>query len=136
MHPSAGQRSAREALAVIRVAAATLMIIHGVFRATHEGYVSGFGGFLESKGIPMGVVLATAITAWEIVGGLLLVVGKWTRWIALVFALELTGGLVMVHAPEGWFVVGGGRNGMEFAAMLIVVMLALAWDGRNTSGHL
>jgi uncharacterized membrane protein YphA (DoxX/SURF4 family) len=46
------------------------------------------------------------------------------------------GGLVMVHAPEGWFVVGGGRNGMEYAAMLIVMMLALAWDGRNASGHL
>ena len=136
MHPSSGHRSAREALTVIRVATAILMLIHGVYRATHEGYVSGFGGFLESKGFPMGVALATAITAWELVGGVLLMLGKWTRWVALVFAVELTGGLVMVHAPEGWFVVGGGRNGMEYAAMLIVTMLALAWDGRNTSGRL
>jgi putative oxidoreductase len=136
MQPSSGHCAARQSLTVIRVAAALLMIAHGVFRATHEGYVSGFGEFLESKGFPMGLALATAITAWELVGGLLLLLGKWTRWVALVFAVELTGGLVLVHAPEGWFVVGGGRNGMEYAALLIVTMLALAWSERNASDHL
>ena len=52
VHPSSGPTSARQSLTAIRIAAAILMIIHGVYRATHEGYVSGFGGFLESKGFP------------------------------------------------------------------------------------
>lgn len=136
MHRSDGRRSARQSLAVIRIAVALVMIIHGGFRASHEGYVGGFGGFLEGQGLPFGAAIATGITAWELIGGALLAVGRWALWVALVFAIELTGGLLMVHAREGWFVVGGGRNGMEYAALLIVVMLALAWDGRNASGHL
>ena len=33
----------------------------------------------------------------------------------------------MVHAKAGWFVVGAGRNGMEYSVLLIVCLLALAW---------
>ena len=36
-------------------------------------------------------------------------------------------GIVLVHAPSGWFVVGGGRNGMEYSVLLIAVLLAQAW---------
>ena len=35
-------------------------------------------------------------------------------------------GLVF-HFPEGWFVVGAGRNGMEYSVLLIAVLAALAW---------
>ena len=135
MPASAAASRAQQSLTVIRVAVAVIMLIHGGYRATHEGFVSGFGGYLSGQGFPFGTALATAITAWELLGGVLLALGKWTQWVALIFAIELTGGLIMVHAPEGWFVVGGGRNGMEFAALLIVTMLALAWSGRNTSGN-
>ncbi len=49
------------------------------------------------------------------------------RWIALGFAVEPTVGIAMVHAKEGWFVVGGGRNGAEYSVLLIGIMLAVAW---------
>lgn len=136
MVDSRASRRAHQSLTIIRIAVALVMIIHGVYRATHEGFVTGFGGFLSGQGLPLGMAIATMITAWEIVGGALLALGQWTRTVAVIFAVELTGGLVMVHAREGWFVVGGGRNGMEFAAVLIVTMLALAWDGNSTSGRL
>jgi putative oxidoreductase len=31
----------------------------------------------------------------------------------------------MIHGREGWFVVGGGRNGMEFNFLLIFALLTL-----------
>ena len=34
-------------------------------------------------------------------------------------------GIVMVHAPNGWFVVGGGRNGAEYSVLLIVALLCV-----------
>lgn len=37
-------------------------------------------------------------------------------------------GIVLVHAPEGWFVVGLGRNGMEYSVLLIVCLLSLAYQ--------
>ena len=34
-------------------------------------------------------------------------------------------GIVLVHAPEGWFVVGKGRNGVEFSVLLVVALLCV-----------
>ena len=34
-------------------------------------------------------------------------------------------GIIMIHFQEGWFVVGGGRNGMEFNFLLIFVLVAI-----------
>ena len=40
-------------------------------------------------------------------------------------AILITGIFAMVHFKAGWFVVGGGRNGMEYNFLLIVVLLYL-----------
>jgi len=37
-------------------------------------------------------------------------------------------GIVTVHFQEGWFVVGAGRNGMEFSFILIAVLLAILFQ--------
>jgi putative oxidoreductase len=42
----------------------------------------------------------------------------------------LTLGMVLVHLPAGWFVVGLGRNGMEYSVLLIVSLGAVAWAYR------
>jgi putative oxidoreductase len=34
-------------------------------------------------------------------------------------------GIIMVHAREGWFVVGAGRNGVEFNVLLIAAFLTV-----------
>lgn len=115
------------ALAAIRFLVAGILVIHGTYRALHEGFVSGFGAFLGEQGLPAGTAIATAITAWEILGGLTLALGRFVRPLALLFAAELTAGIALVHAREGWFVVGGGRNGMEFSALLIGCLIAIAW---------
>jgi putative oxidoreductase len=116
----------RHALAALRVAVAILLVIHGIARAA-LGIVDDFGGFLGGVGLPLGNVLAWAITLGEIVGGLLLAAGRWVRPVALLFAAELGGGIVLVHGREGWFVVGAGRNGVEYSVLLIVVLLAVAF---------
>ena len=32
----------------------------------------------------------------------------------------------MVHAPNGWFVVGAGRNGAEYSVLIIASLVAVA----------
>ncbi|WP_428660410.1 DUF4172 domain-containing protein [Runella sp.] len=49
----------------------------------------------------------------------------YVKWAAMVTIFILVMGIVMIHFKEGWFVVGGGRNGVEFNFLLIVVVLAL-----------
>ena len=118
-------------MTIVRVAAAAMMIIHGSFRI-FDGGVAGFGQFLGSQGLPAGVALAWLMTIVEIAGGILLIAGKFVRPLCAWFILELLAGIVMVHFREGWFVVGGGRNGFEYSALLIVCFAAVALDAART----
>ena len=122
---------AMRGITIVRVAAAAMMIIHGTYRVL-DGGVGGFGQYLGSQGLPAGVALAWLMTVVEIAGGLLLVAGKFVRPLCAWFILELLAGIVMVHFREGWFVVGGGRNGFEYSALLIVCFAAVAIDAGKT----
>jgi putative oxidoreductase len=114
------------ALVFIRIILAAVMFVHGAARISF-GTVGGFGEFLGSQGIPLGFYVAWAITLFELVGSVLLAAGFYAWVIALVFAAQLALGIAMVHYKEGWFVVGHGRNGMEFSAVLIASLLAIAY---------
>ncbi|HKX84738.1 MAG TPA: DoxX family protein [Pyrinomonadaceae bacterium] len=120
-----GSDNKSTALILIRVALAATMFIHGGSRISF-GTVGGFGEYLSGEGFPLGFYLAWAITLFEIVGSVLLAVGVYAWVVALIFAAQLIAGVAMVHWKEGWFVVGHGRNGMEFSALLIVCFLATA----------
>jgi len=114
------------ALVFIRIVLAAVMFVHGASRISF-GTVGGFGEFLGSQGIPLGFYVAWAITLFELVGSVLLAAGFYAWIIALIFALQLAVGIALVHYKEGWFVVGHGRNGMEFSAVLIASLLAIAY---------
>jgi putative oxidoreductase len=121
----------QQAFLVVRLVASGTLVVHGLYRL-FSGGVDPFGSALVAlAGLPVGVALATAwtITVIEIVGGTTLALGRLVRPLSLWFASELTMGIVLVHAPAGWFVVGGGRNGMEYSVVLIILFLCLAWVG-------
>ena len=117
--------SAPLALTLVRVATAAVFVIHGVARAT-LGIVDDFGGALTSWGFPVGVALAWTITIVEIVGGVALAAGWAVRPLAIWFAVQLLAGIVLIHGRVGWFVVGAGRNGMEFSVVLILCLAVIA----------
>lgn len=80
--------------------------------------------------------LAAAITAFEIVGTVALALGRWVVASTLAFSLLYAVGIAMVHAQEGWFVVGRGRNGAEYSVLLIVVLLCVGLQhGRSRAAR-
>ncbi|MGB7068334.1 MAG: DoxX family protein [Pyrinomonadaceae bacterium] len=113
------------ALILLRLALCALMFVHGIHRIANGG-VAGFGEFLGSQGLPFGFYVAWVISIFEVVGSVLLALGIYTRIIALIFTVQIAAGIAMVHWQEGWFVVGSGRNGMEFSVLLMVGFLATA----------
>ena len=117
-------------LNVLRIAISLFMVAHGVIRI-YAGTVGGFGGFLESKGFPFGGSIAWGITGFEIVGGITLALGFFRPWIAAVFILQLLMGIVLVHAANGWFVVGYTSGGVEYSVLLILCFLLVASTGRK-----
>lgn len=115
----------RQTIVFLRFVVAALMFAHGFVRIYYGG-VKPFGEFLTLQGFPFGLVIAWSITSFEIIGSLLLAVGRFITPIACLFILELGTGIFLVHYKEGWFVVGLGRNGMEYSVLLIAVMGVLA----------
>ena len=115
----------RFALTLVRIAAALIMVIHGVARA-RLNIVDDFGVALAAWGFAYGFHVAWTITIVEIAGGLALAAGYFVRPLAVWFMVQLAAGIYLVHSSAGWFVVGSGRNGMEFSALLIVCLFAIA----------
>lgn len=109
----------------LRLTLAGLVAAHGVARWTVGGVVP-FGNWLDSQGWPFGLVIAISISAIEIVGPVLLVLGRCVTPLCMVFAGIYAMGIALVHAKAGWFVVGLGRNGSEYSVLLIVCLLVLA----------
>ena len=112
-------------LTFLRIVTALLIIIHGIARINYE-IVDDFGVYLDANGFPFGVVIAWGITCFEIIGGIVLIIGFFIPYISIIFSVQLLMGIIMLHANEGWFVVGAGRNGMEYSVLLICVFLTLA----------
>ena len=118
------------ALAALRAVVALLVFLHGLSRLVHGGVVP-FGGWLDGQGIPLGLQVAWFVTGYELVAAPLLAIGvrRLVAPLSLVFAAIYAVGIWLVHWPEGWFVVGAGRNGMEYSVLLIACLLGFAWQG-------
>jgi putative oxidoreductase len=114
----------RLGIVLLRVVVAVLLLVHGVMRI-RLGAVDDFGGFLSLNQIPLGNILAWTITVVEIAGGLILALGYWVVWLSSWFIIQLIAGIFLVHAKDGWFVVGAGRNGMEYSVMLIAALISI-----------
>lgn len=109
---------------ILRVLLAGLIAAHGWARFLAGGVVP-FGEWLGTQGFPFGFYIAAVITAFEIVGTLLLLARVWVPLLCLTYAGIYALGIVMVHAPAGWFVVGLGRNGAEYSVLLVACLLCV-----------
>lgn len=112
-------------LKIFRIAVSLLFMIHGLARILRNT-VDEFGDFLDEQGFPAGIFVAWTITFFEIIGSLLMMSGYFVSWISLLFIVELATGIILVHAGNGWFAVGGGVNGMEYSILLIECFLLIA----------
>jgi putative oxidoreductase len=118
------ERRSRLGWLALRTLLAGLIAAHGWARLLAGGVVP-FGAWLDGLGFPFGVAIAAAITALEIVGTLLLVAGRFVFPLTLLYSAIYAMGVVLVHAPAGWFVVGLGRNGAEYSVLLIACLLCV-----------
>jgi len=110
---------------VLRYTLALVFLSHTLTRMVADR-VTPFGKAFDAWGWPFGIYWAWGVTAWELVGGILLLLGWKTRLVTLVFVVQMVFGIYLVHLKHGWFVVGHGFNGMEYSVTLIAALLATA----------
>lgn len=80
------------------------ILIAAIFVISGFGKIGGFegvAGYIGSKGLPMPQVLAALTIALELGGGILLILGFKTRWVAALFFLWLIPTTVIFHAFWG-----------------------------------
>ncbi len=126
MHHDALSRADQHLWLILRLSLAGLLAAHGWARLLGGG-VAPFGDWLHSQGLPAGFYLAAAVTAYELIGTVLYAFGKWVWPLTLGFVTIYSTGLLLVHAPFGWFVVGAGRNGMEYSVLLILTLCCVGY---------
>ncbi len=109
---------------LLRFAVSIILLIHGLGAMFNNG-VNDFGNyFLAPAGFGrLGVPLAWAIKLSHVAAAICLLTERFIKPACAVTILILIAGIFMVHWKEGWFVVGGGRNGVEFNFLLIFVLL-------------
>ena len=114
-------------LAILRVVLGVVFVAHGAPKLF--GGVSGFAEALAGLGFPVPIVFAWIGTVLEFGGGLALIAGLLVTPVALLLAVEMFLGIVLVHAANGFYVVGPGQGGIEFNLLLIASLLALVFAG-------
>ncbi len=122
---------------LLRFTLAVIFLIHGA-GGMFNGGVNAFGNlYLNQVGFaPFGLYLAWAIKLSHLVLVGCLLLDRYIFYPALVTIAILVAGILMIHAREGWFVVGAGRNGMEFNVLLIVALLTVMLPNGFGKTHL
>lgn len=118
-------RTAPYAALVLRVTLGVLFLLHAgvkIFVFTPAGTVQFFG----SLGLP--AAFAYLVMTAEVLGGVALILGIWTRVVAVLLTPILIGAIVLVHGANGF---DSGKGGWEFVGFWAVmqIVLALVGDG-------
>lgn len=122
------QRTTPYAALVMRLSLGILFLAHfglKFFVFTPAGTVK----FFASLGLPGGLAYVTM--AAELIGAIALILGVYTRVVAVLLIPVLLGAIATVHGPAGFFFTNP-NGGWEFPAFWIIglIVLALTGDGK------
>lgn len=116
----------------LRYGVAIILLMHSI-PGMFNGGIHDFGEqYLDQIGCaPLGIPLAWGIKLSHVFAAAALVTNRFITWAVSITIFVLIMGIVLVHFKEGWYVVGGGRNGMEFNFLLIVVLAQIYLNERK-----
>ncbi len=81
---------------------------------------------MAKNGLEPALAFAYAAMALELVGGVCLIIGLFTRFFAAALAIEMLIALLAVHLPKGYAAGGGGY---EYVLLVGVVLFVIAIRG-------
>lgn len=109
---------------ILRLVVGVSFFIHGLSK--FQGGIENTVGWFESIGLPG--FLAYAVAFIEVVGGIALVLGLFTRAISALFALLMAGAIIKVKLAAG-FLGNGQMAGYELDVAFLAMAISLAITG-------
>jgi putative oxidoreductase len=116
-------------ITLLRLALGIMFLAHSLVLKWLTYSLPGTAQFFLSVGLPAWLAYLTFFA--EALGGLLLVLGIETRWVALALSPFPLGALITVHWHNGW-VFTAPNGGWEYPAYLFVLCIAQALMGGGT----
>jgi putative oxidoreductase len=110
-------------LLVMRCALGAVMIAHGYPKVFHGGFGHSTAAMVVNLGFP--AFLGYVVTYLEFVGGMMLIVGVFTRVVGLLFAGEMLVAVLKVHLSKGI----GTQGGMDLPLVCMAIAFALLLFG-------
>jgi len=117
--------SLKTSLVILRLMTAVFFLAHAVVRIVNDT-IPQFAEFMGNLGFPAPVIVVWLITLLEIVGGIALMVGRYTRPVVISFMAIVVGGIALIHWRFGWFVGEHGTGGSEYSVCLLLCLLVIA----------
>jgi putative oxidoreductase len=112
-------------MTITRIALGIVLFAHGYILKVETFTIGGTVGFFESIGLP--AIAAYLVVAGEILGGIALILGAFTR-LAAWLSLPILLGATWMHLGNNWvFSAEGG--GWEFPILLVALALAVGFGG-------
>lgn len=110
----------------LRLALSVVLLMHSVVSIS-SGDVNNFGlHYLDRIGFsPFGLYIAWAVKLTHLISVPAIWFDRLIKPVSLCNILIFVFGIYFVHWQNGWFVVGGGTNGVEFNFLLIFCFLNL-----------
>jgi len=110
----------------LRCALSVILLMHSAI-SIFSGDVNNFGiHYLDTIGFsPIGLYLAWLIKLTHLASVFLIWKDRFIKPVALCNIIIFALGIYYIHWENGWFVVGGGTNGIEFNVLLIFSFINL-----------
>jgi putative oxidoreductase len=115
-------------LLILRVVVGLIFFIHGWQKLFSFGF-DGTAGFLGSIGIPAARILSIVLIVAELLCGLAMILGLYTRFVAIPLAIDNIVALFVYHMPNGFFVANADGVGFEFVFVLLAANIAFMLIG-------
>lgn len=113
------------AATLVRIVVGIMFLVHvtGKFNA---GPAAVAANVMAKNGLEPALLWAYVVIFFELVGGLCLIIGLFTRFFAAALAIEIGVALLTVHLSKGYSAGGGGY---EYVLLIGVALLAIAMRG-------
>ncbi len=114
----------------LRIVTGLAFFYHGYDKVFVKG-VENVVPFFASVGIPFSGILTYLVAYGELLGGIALMLGLFTHWVAKLDIVIMLGAIGFVHwgAAGGWFFGYGAQGGYEYPLLLLAASVYFLVSG-------